>query len=229
MSRATHLAIALDTADLGRLRSLAKSLGPRVGFLKVGLEAYVAHGPKVIEVAAAHAPVFLDLKLHDIPNTVAGAVRPLRDLGVALLTVHCAGGREMLAAAREAAGDTLGILGVTVLTSLDRATLRELGVVRTPQTQAARLATLARAAGLRGIVCSAQEVAPLRRLLPQPLLLVTPGIRPAGAPCDDQRRTATPSAALAAGADVLVVGRPIVAAPDPPAALERILASLDAG
>jgi orotidine-5'-phosphate decarboxylase len=228
MPRAHQLAIALDTADLGRLRSLAKTLGPRVGFLKIGLEAFAAHGPRAIEIVAAHAPVFLDLKLHDIPNTVAGAVRSLRDQGVALLTVHCSGGREMLEAARAAAGDALGLLGVTVLTSLDRTLLRELGVVRTPKNQAGRLASLAQAAGLRGIVCSPQEVAALRRLLPPPWLLVTPGIRPEGAPRDDQRRTATPSAALAAGADLLVIGRPVAAAPDPPAALDCILAALEA-
>lgn len=227
MSRANQFAVALDTADLGRLRTLAESLGPRVGFLKIGLEAYVAHGPKAVEAVAAHAPVFLDLKLHDIPNTVARAVRPLREQGVALLTVHCSGGREMLEAAREAAGEALGLLGVTVLTSLDRAMLRELGVARAPLGQAARLATIAKAAGLRGIVCSPQEVAQLRRRLPQPLLLVTPGIRPEGAARDDQRRTATPNAALAAGADLLVIGRPVTAAPDPVGALERILATLE--
>lgn len=228
MQRAAQIAVALDTADETRLGDLARTLGPHVGFLKVGLEAYLAHGPRMLEKIARHAPVFLDLKLHDIPNTVASAIRTLRGSGATLLTIHCSGGTAMLNAAREAAGDDLGLLGVTVLTSLEHQDLRDLGVIRRPRTQVLRLAGLAQQAGLTGVVCSPLELRALRAQCPRPFFLVTPGIRPEGAPAHDQRRTATPSAALATGADLLVIGRPVVAAPDPVAALDRIVAALPA-
>ena len=197
--------------------------GPRVGVLKVGLEAFVRWGPPAVEAARLKArSLFLDLKLHDIPNTVAGAVRSARDQGVDFLTVHAAGGATMMRAAAEAAGGRLTILAVTVLTHLDEGTLAELDLPGSSAARAARWSVVARDAGAGGVVCSPLELDRLRPLHPAPFRLVAPGIRPAGGGNDDQRRTATALAALAAGADLLVIGRPLTQAPDP----ERALAAL---
>lgn len=221
---ANPLAVALDTADLGRLETLSGLLGPDVGVLKVGLQAFVAHGPAAIRAAAGHGTVFADLKLHDIPNTVAGAAAAAATSGASLLTVHASGGPAMLAAAVEAAPE-LGILGVTVLTSLDAATLAAVGQGPAAE-QVPRLAVMTVEAGARGVVCAPGEVTAVRRAVGPEPLVVTPGIRPAGADPGDQARVATPAAARRAGADLLVVGRPVTQADDPLAAARAILAEL---
>ena len=230
-SPAARLIVALDTADLARATALARALAGEVGLVKVGLELFVAEGPRAVaEIAALGAPVFLDLKLHDIPNTVAGAVRSANALGAAMLTVHAAGGAEMISAARsaaEAAGAARPmILAVTVLTSLGAADLAATGVAGGPVQQVLRLARLAVESGADGIVCSPREVAPLRDALGPGVPLIVPGIRPAGADAGDQKRVMTPAEALAAGADWLVIGRPITGAADPAAAARAIAASL---
>ncbi len=229
-----RVAVALDTPDRETFRRWCRTFGPRVGALKVGLEAFCRWGPGAVEEARDHGAVFLDLKLHDIPKTVAGAVAACRDLGVELLTVHGGGGATMLEAAREAAGDRLRLLAVTLLTHLDRDALAALDLGGDDEARAARAerwARIARQAGCAGAVCSPLEAARLRAALPRPFLLVTPGIRPAGGAgaagmaavaADDQQRTASPARALAAGADLLVVGRPLTAAPDPAAALDAL-------
>ncbi|MBP1642366.1 MAG: orotidine 5'-phosphate decarboxylase [Acidobacteria bacterium] len=227
MSRIEPVAVALDTAERETFERWAAFFGPRVGVLKVGLEAFVRFGPAAVEAARrAGGRVFLDLKLHDIPNTVAGAVASALELGADFLTVHAGGGPAMLEAAVRAAGGRLGVLAVTVLTHLDAAELARLDLPGTAAERALAWARLAREAGCAGVVCSPRELAALRPVLPRPFLLVTPGIRPAGAEAGDQKRTATPAAALAAGADLLVVGRPLTGAPDPDAALAALAAEL---
>lgn len=226
MPRLERLAVALDTADWGRFRAWTELFGPRVGYLKVGLEAYVRFGPRAVEQArSSGARVFLDLKLHDIPNTVAGATAAARELGASLLTLHAGGGAAMLAAAAEAAQGEIRLLAVTVLTHLDPPALAELDLPGAIPARALAWARLARAAGSAGVVCSAQELAALRPELPRPFLLVTPGIRPPEGEAGDQKRVATPEAALAAGSDLLVVGRPLTAAADPEAALAAFAAA----
>ena len=222
--------VALDAPTLDAALALAAALRPHVGGFKVGLELCTAAGvPRVVAaVAAAGGPLFLDLKLHDIPNTVAGSVRAICALGpaVAMLTLHVQGGAAMLRAAVAAAAEFPVrplLLGVTVLTSVDAATLREeLGVPASLEAHVVHLARLAQAAGLDGVVASPHEVAALRRACGPALLIVAPGVRPAWAEHGDQRRVLTPAEALRAGADYLVIGRPITAAPDPVAAADRI-------
>jgi orotidine-5'-phosphate decarboxylase len=225
--RLPRVAVALDTPDRATFERWCRLFGPRVGLLKVGLEAFLRWGPEAVERAREHAEgVFLDLKLHDIPNTVAGAVAAARDLGVRFLTVHAGGGREMLAAAVEAAANQVELLAVTVLTHLGEPELAALGMPGGVESRVARWAELARAQGCAGIVCSPRELAALRPHLPPPFLMVTPGVRPAGAALADQRRVATPRQALAAGADYLVIGRPLTGAPDPLRALAELAAEL---
>ncbi|MGE0640780.1 MAG: orotidine-5'-phosphate decarboxylase [Thermoanaerobaculia bacterium] len=221
------VAVALDTADRATFDRWLELFGPRVGVLKVGLEAFVRWGPPAVEAARRHArALFLDLKLHDIPNTVAGAVRSACDLGVDYLTIHASGGRAMIAAATEAAAGRLTILAVTVLTHLDEPALAELDLAGSSGDRAAGWSVLAREAGAGGVVCSPLELARLRPLHPPPFRLVTPGIRPAGGGSDDQRRTATAGAAIDAGADLLVIGRPLTQAVDPERALAAIAAEI---
>ncbi|MGH8930692.1 MAG: orotidine-5'-phosphate decarboxylase [Egibacteraceae bacterium] len=221
------LIVALDTADLGELEWLAETLAPHVAYLKVGLQAFAAHGPTAVNVAARHAPVFLDLKLHDIPHTVAAAAAAAARLEVAMLTVHASGGPAMIAAAAKAAPDVV-ILGVTVLTSLDDDAL--LGVGQRPVSeQVRRLAGLAVHAGARGVVCAPVDVEAVRAAAGPDALLVVPGIRPHGADPGDQARVASPASAAKAGADYLVVGRPIITSPDPAAAARTILAEVHGG
>lgn len=228
-----RLIVALDLPDRRVAGDLCERLRPTVDGFKVGLELFTAAGPSLVnELVATGARVFLDLKFHDIPNTVAGAARAATDLGVWMFNVHAAGGREMMRLAGEAAAraaDAAGrsrpiVLAVTVLTSLDARTLREqVGIYRDPQDQVAFWALEAREAGLDGVVCSPREVARVRSLCGRGFVLVAPGVRPAGAENGDQRRVATPRETIAAGADYLVVGRPVTAAPDPAAAAERIV------
>src|SRR5258707_5596242 len=234
MSGRNPILCAIDTPDSGAAQRLAEAVGPFVGGIKLGLEFFAANGPETVRLVAGAAPLFLDLKLHDIPNTVAGAVRAVAPLEPLLLTVHCAGGAAMMkAAAAEADAAASGgkrrmkIIGVTVLTSLNDADLAGVGQNGPALDQARRLAGLARQAQLDGVVCSPHEVAALRRDCGQDFLLVVPGIRPTDASRqDDQKRVMTPREALDAGADYLVIGRPITAAPDAAAACRGILAEI---
>ena len=224
-----RLIVALDTTDPARAAAWAAATAPHVGLFKLGLEFFLANGPAGVRGIGGR-PIFLDLKLHDIPNTVAGAVRAVLPLAPRMLTVHAAGGAAMIEAARTAA-DQAGagrpiVLAVTVLTSLDASALAETGVADPPAAQVLRLARLALAAGADGLVCSPLEVAILRDAFGAGPTLVVPGIRPAGAAAGDQARTMTPEQAVAAGADWIVVGRPITAAPDPAAAAAAIAAAV---
>jgi orotidine-5'-phosphate decarboxylase len=229
MNRRPGLIAALDTADLGQARDWAAAVVPPCGMVKLGLEFFLAHGPAGVQALGA-AQVFLDLKLHDIPNTVGRAVRSVLPLGAQMLTLHAAGGAAMLRAARDAA-DTAGaarpkLLAVTVLTSLDAAALRATGVAEAPAAQVLRLARLALESGADGLVCAPTEVSALRMALGPVPLLVVPGIRPAGAVGDDQARTLSARETARAGADWLVVGRPITQAPDPAAAAAALAAEI---
>jgi orotidine-5'-phosphate decarboxylase len=224
----SRLIVALDTDDWDLFGRWCRLFGPRVGLLKVGLEAYVRWGPPAVELAGRHAhAIFLDLKLHDIPNTVAGAVAAARDLGVRFLTVHAGGGPEMMAAAAAAAGSRLELLAVTLLTHLDEAQLAALDLSGGVAARVERWADLAARSGCAGVVCSPREAGALRRRLAPPFLLVTPGVRPAGSAAGDQRRVATPAEAIAAGADYLVIGRPLTAAADAEHALAALAQELE--
>jgi orotidine-5'-phosphate decarboxylase len=218
--------VGLDTPDLDHAEALARQVAPHVGGLKLGLEFFMANGPEgVRRMGAVGLPLFLDVKLHDIPNTVAGALKSLAGLDLAIVNVHASGGLAMMQAARAACRPGTRLIAVTVLTSLDEADLSAMGVFGNPAAQVHRLAVLAREAGLDGVVCSAHEVAALKAEWDEGLFVV-PGIRPAGADLGDQKRVMTPKAALGAGAGVLVIGRPITAAADPAAAAAAIAASL---
>ena len=230
MSR-ERLCIALDFPTSAEVLTAARRMAGRVGWFKVGLEAFVAEGPSLVsQVAATGAKVFLDLKFHDIPATVAGAVASATRSGVAMVNVHAAGGRAMLEAAREAADRAKleRLIAVTLLTSIDTKALADLPMAGHPEGIARRLARLARECDLDGVVCSASDVSGIREACGPGFFTVVPGIRPAGAQVYDQKRVATPEAALSAGADLLVVGRPVTAAPDPDAALAQILAEIEA-
>jgi len=225
----TGLIAALDTTDPQRARAWATAIAPHCGMLKLGLEFFLANGAEGVRLIDDR-PIFLDLKLHDIPNTVAGGVGAILPLSPRFLTLHASGGSAMIAAAREAA-EAAGpqrprLLAVTVLTSLDPEALHATGVAGGPRQQVLRLARLALSAGADGLVCSAHEVAMLRDALGDGPELIVPGIRPAGAAAGDQARTMTPSEAAAAGATWLVVGRPITAAANPGAAAAAIAAEL---
>jgi orotidine-5'-phosphate decarboxylase len=225
-----RLIVALDYPDAKAALDLVDRLEGATRWFKIGLELYVAEGNSLVaELQRRGYSIFLDLKFHDIPNTVASAVRSVARVGAHMLTVHAAGGPAMLSAAAEAAGETGPILlAVTVLTSMDDAQLAATGVNGSPAVQVETLARMAYANGARGLVCSAVEVANLRNRLGSKPLLVIPGIRPEGAATGDQRRVATPGAAIAAGASYLVVGRPITRADDPNAAARAILAEMQA-
>ena len=224
MANPIHL--ALDTPDLPRALDMARRVRAHVGGYKVGLELFTSAGPDGVRaVAELGRPVFLDLKLHDIPNTVAASVRALAPLAPALLTVHAGGGAAMMAAAREAAGAATKVVGVTVLTSLDDDDLGELGVGAGAGAQVGRLSRLAREAGLDGVVCSGREVGSLKDQWPDGAFVV-PGVRPQGAEAGDQKRAVTPARALADGATVLVIGRPITESADPVAAARALAESL---
>ena len=217
---------ALDTPDLPRALEIAKAIGPHVGGLKVGLEFISALGPdgvkRIVEIGA---PVFVDVKFHDIPNTVAGASKALAKLGAKIFNVHCSGGEAMMRAAVDAGRSVdpnVKIIGVTVLTSMDDSDLDAVGQKKPASDQVLRLAELAKKSGLDGVVCSAHEIVPLRKALGDDFLLCVPGIRPAGAALADQKRVMTPREAVKAGAGILVIGRPITEASDPGAAARAI-------
>ena len=223
-----RLAVALDTSDWDTYCGWIDRFGPQVGVLKVGLEAYTRWGTEAVKRARVGAQdLFLDLKLHDIPNTVAGAVGAAADLGVDYLTVHAAGGPAMLESAAAAAEERITLLGVTVLTHMDEAELAAVGMTGTLSGRVGHLARVAADAGCGGVVCSPRECGSLRSAHEPPFRLVVPGVRPLlldGG--DDQRRTATPREALEAGADLLVIGRPLTRAEDPEAALSRLVDQL---
>jgi orotidine-5'-phosphate decarboxylase len=226
-----RICIALDFPTRGEALSAARRFAGRAGWLKVGLEAFVAEGPSLVrEVAATGPKVFLDLKLHDIPATVGRAVAAAARSGAAMVNVHASGGRAMLEAARDAAGKAglPKLVAVTLLTSIDAKALADLPMAGQPEGIARRLAVLAKECGLDGVVCSATDLPAVRAACGSDFLTVVPGIRPPGAEAGDQRRIATPSAALEAGADLLVIGRPVTAAADPDAALDRILEEIEA-
>lgn len=218
--------VALDTPDLERARTIAKRVRNHVGGIKLGLEFFAANGRSgVKEMAHLGLPIFLDLKLHDIPNTVGKAVQALRDLEPAVLTVHAAGGRAMMEDAKAAAPAGTKVVGVTVLTSLDGDDLKSIGVGGDPHAQVERLTALAREAGLDGVVCSGAEVKAAKRLWPGGFFVV-PGVRPVNGAAGDQKRVVTPRQALNDGASILVVGRPITGAEDPDLAARAIEATL---
>jgi orotidine-5'-phosphate decarboxylase len=226
-----RLIVALDVANQEKARALVAQLGESVSFYKVGKELFTAVGPSLVrDLTASGKKVFLDLKFHDIPNTVAGAVHSAASLGVSLLTVHASGGSKMLEAAAQAAAQSTAkptVLAVTVLTSLATADLEQVGVTGTVEAQVLRLAGLAINAGCGGLVASAQEATRLRQALGRGFTLVTPGIRPAGAVAADQARVVTPEDAIRAGADFLVVGRPITGADDPRHAAQAIIEQIE--
>jgi len=224
-----RLILALDAPTLEAASILLDRVQGHVGMVKVGLELFTAAGPEAVEqVKARGFEVFLDLKLHDIPNTVAGAVRAARTLGVSMLTVHTGGGRAMLEAARDAAAGEIRLLGVTLLTSIGAEDLGDVGLEGAPLELVLKRARLAGEAGLGGIVCSPKEVREARRVIPEEMAIVTPGIRPQGAAMGDQKRAATPESAIADGSDYLVIGRPISGADDPGEAAAGIVAMIDA-
>lgn len=218
-----RLIIALDYATTDDALRLVHSVQGTVSWFKIGLQLYTAAGPEIVRrVAATGAKVFLDLKLHDIPNTVAKAVQSAGELGVSMLTLHLSGGSRMVEAAVRAAPQHLHLLGVTVLTSSDESTLRETGVSAGVEEQTLRLAELGLVAGIRGLVASPHELRSLRRAVGE-ITIVTPGVRPTWAAADDQKRFTTPAEALRNSADYLVIGRPVTAASNPAEALERIV------
>jgi orotidine-5'-phosphate decarboxylase len=225
-----RLIVALDVSTAAVARKIVAAVGDSARTYKVGMQLYTAAGPSMVrELVDAGHRVFLDLKYHDIPNTVAAAVREAAHLGVSMLTVHASGGGKMLQAAVDAAQATepdLLVLAVTVLTSLDDAELGKIGVRGGVQDQVLRLAALALANGCKGVVASAQEAAALREELGRDFAIVTPGVRPAGSGHDDQMRVVTPAEAISAGASHIVVGRPITAASDPAAEARAILAQI---
>jgi orotidine-5'-phosphate decarboxylase len=226
---AERLAVALDVSTIEEADRLCVQVGRAAAFFKVGLELYTAAGPRAARVACRHGRLFLDLKLHDIPETVARAVTEAARMGAELATVHAAGGAEMLGRAVAAAKPSgLRILAVTVLTSMDAADLAATGVAGSPEAVVLARARLAAQAGCAGVVASPAEAGLLRAALPRPFLIVTPGVRPAGAAAGDQKRVATPTRAIQDGADLVVVGRPIRDAADPGAAARAIVAELEA-
>lgn len=226
----SRVCIALDFPAASEVLAAARRFAPRVGWLKVGLEAFVASGPGLVaDVAATGAKVFLDLKLHDIPHTVAAAAAAASRSGASMVNVHALGGRAMLRAAREVLPLDGGVklVAVTLLTSLDARALADLPVAGHPEGIVRRLAMLAKECGLDGVVCSAADLPVVRSCCGEAFFTVVPGIRPSGTAAQDQKRVATPRDALRDGADLLVVGRPVTAAPDPMGALEALIAEIE--
>ena len=230
MTKQTKLISALDVPELSTALALVDKIGDNVEWYKVGKQLFTHYGPQAVqELKARGKKVFLDMKFHDIPNTVAQAIRSAAIIGADLINVHASGGPAMLSAAAEAMKETgKTVIAVTVLTSMDQAQLEAIGITVSPAEQVVRLAGLTQAAGLPGVVCSALELPMLRELFGPDFLTVVPGIRPAGAEVGDQKRVMTPRKAAEAGADFIVVGRPILAAPDPAAAARAILDELQA-
>ncbi len=223
-----RLILALDVDTSSQAQQIVQSVGESASTFKVGKQLFTAEGPQIVrDLIASGKKVFLDLKFHDIPNTVSSAVRQASELRVSMLTVHASGGSKMLKAAAEAASPSTLVLAVTVLTSLNDEDLSEIGVAGNVQAQVLRLGGLARANGIRGLVASAHEAQALRRELGEDFAIVTPGVRPAGTAKGDQARVVTPADALRAGASHIVVGRPITEAADPARAARQILGELE--
>jgi orotidine-5'-phosphate decarboxylase len=221
MQSRDRLIVALDRSSRDEILRLADSLGGAVGGFKIGLQAFVANGPSLVrELVQRGEKIFLDLKIHDIPTTAKQAVAEVAALGVAMTTVHAAGGETML---RSSARSDLLVLGVTILTSLDEREIKRIGFNGPPLADAVRLAKLTRESGLQGVVASPEEIVAIRDACGRDLIIVTPGVRPEGSAAGDQRRTTTPAAAIAAGADYIVVGRPITDSPAPREAALRII------
>ena len=222
-----RIIIALDVPTSEQALALIEQLTPHPGLFKIGLQLYTSAGPEIVRtVRDLGGRIFLDLKLHDIPNTVGRAVKSASSLGVEMLTLHLSGGRAMIEAAANSAGPEMLLLGVTVLTSSDEATLREIGINSSMQEQVLRLAKLGVESGINGFVASPHELGALRSAHGAKIKIVTPGIRPRDSAAGDQKRVTTPADALRNGADFLVIGRPITAAPNPRDALDRILADV---
>jgi orotidine-5'-phosphate decarboxylase len=227
MQARDRLVVAADLSSRDDILSLVEELRDDVGVFKIGLQAFVANGPALVrEIVALGVRIFLDLKIHDIPNTARHAVAEAASLGASMLTVHAAGGEAMLRAAAEAAGGAL-VLGVTILTSLDEEQLQQIGYAAPPLESAVRLARIARSAALGGVVASPHEIRAIREACGPAFVILTPGIRPAGSDSGDQRRTMTPVEALRAGADYIVVGRPITGATARRDAAARIVAEME--
>jgi orotidine-5'-phosphate decarboxylase len=223
-----RLIVALDVSSAGAAQALVEQVGDAAGIYKVGLQLFTAAGPSFVrELVQSGRRVFLDLKLHDIPNTVSHAVKNAVDLGVHMLTVHASGGSAMLRAATEGAGGKLNVLAVTVLTSLNDQDMDETGIAGRVTDQALRMAVLAQNSGCQGIVSSPREALLIRKSLGEGFAIVTPGIRPAGVESNDQQRTATPAQAIANGASHIVVGRPITHASDPAQAARAIISEME--
>jgi orotidine-5'-phosphate decarboxylase len=228
MNLLNPICVAFDTPEIARAEALARQLKGHVGMFKIGMEFFYAHGPKGYEaVASLGIPVFLDLKLHDIPNTVASALKSLLRLSPtpAIINIHAAGGSDMMKAAMEAVDGRCKLIAVTILTSLSNADLADIGYSKTTDEQALQLAKLTHQSGLDGIVCSALDLPKVRAELPRNFLTVVPGIRPVDASVQDQKRVVTPKQGIEAGADILVIGRPITGAADPVQAADAIVAS----
>ena len=225
MQSRDRLIVALDRSSRDEILRLVDALHDAAGAFKIGLQAFISTGPAFVrELVARGEKIFLDLKVHDIPNTAQNAVAEIAALGVAMTTVHAAGGEAML---RFSARDDLLVLGVTVLTSLDDAELQRVGFTGNALETSVRLARLSQQCGLRGVVASPEEIGAIREACGRELVIVTPGVRPEGSAAGDQRRTTTPAAAVAAGADYIVVGRPVTGAPAPREAALRIIEQLD--
>lgn len=223
-----RLIVALDVATAREARELVYRIGDSAGLYKVGLQLFTAEGPALVrELVSSGRKVFLDLKLHDIPNTVGRAAKQAAELGVSMLTVHGSGGAAMLSAAADAVDGRLTLLAVTVLTSMNDDDLQQVGVAGGVLDQALRLAALARAAGFGGVISSPREASQLRKSFGEGFTIVTPGVRPAGADLNDQQRVATPAEAITAGASHVVVGRPITHAADPAKAAKAIIAEME--
>ena len=234
MIQPNPICVALDTPDLVKACELARQLAPHVGYMKIGMEFFYAHGAKGYEAVAAEGlPIFLDLKLHDIPNTAASGITALMQLSPrpAIINLHAAGGLDMMKAASDAVGERAKLIAVTILTSLSNKDIWAVGFDSAQDTgeHATTLAKLAQSAGLSGVVCSPHDLVSIRTATGPEFLTVVPGIRPAETASHDQKRIATPSAALAAGADILVIGRAITNSPDPAAAAKKILSELRHG
>ena len=230
MSKTNPICVALDTPDVAKAVALARMVKPYVGMLKIGMEFFYANGATGYEaVAREGVPIFLDLKLHDIPSTVAQGLKSLLKLAPApaIMNVHCSGGFDMMKAAKEAVGDKVKLIGVTILTSLSNENIWAAGFdTRKTDEHALNLAKLAHEAGLDGVVCSPLDLASIRTSLPRKFITIVPGIRPADTAAHDQKRIATPKAAVASGANILVIGRAITGAADPAAAAAAIFESL---
>ena len=232
------LIVALDVETPAKALDLVRELRGVAGMFKVGSQLFTSVGPQIVrDLIALDAKIFLDLKFHDIPHQIAGTARSAAELGVSLFTIHASGGADMMRRAVESVSEVAErtglrskVLAISVLTSIDQAILSQIGITSTPREQVLRLVRLAESAGVDGVVASPQEIASIRQTIPNPeFLIITPGIRPAKDANEDQKRVATPAAAIAAGASYLVVGRPITAAPDPLAAAHGIVAEMESG